>query len=357
MTVATDTLNHTDKPMATKAMAGQRTGLAAKPSGPLRLFSQDVKYGDWRDDLVRDGFVVIKEAVPRERAERYGEQMLQWLEDFGLGFDRNDPLTIREENLPVINEKGMVMGYGVAHAPFTWAIRQEPKVVEAFARVYDTDDLIVSFDNINMAFPGRTDVAPNKPWPHQDQDPDRPGFRCLQGLVNILDNGPTDGGLIVCKGAHLLSEEFHDAFRNEPNRIWAWTKEWYGFTNEGMQWLKDKGCEWVKVNAGPGDLILWDSRTPHYNLSPVGNKPRFCTYTCYMPVAEATEGELLKKKAAFDERQSTTHWPNAMHVGGPPVLRQGKRCPYDTPERRTKVAVELTEVGHRLTGIPYIQAH
>ena len=94
-------------------------------------------------------------------------------------------------------------------------------VVEAFEKVYDDKDLIVSFDSINISFPNRTDIKPNKPWPHQDQDPEKPGFRCLQGLVNLLPNGPEDGGLIVCKGAHLLSEEFHRDFKEEE-KIWSW---------------------------------------------------------------------------------------------------------------------------------------
>lgn len=272
----------------------------------------------------------------------------------GLGFKRDDPSTVKEANLPIINEKGMVFGYGLAHESFAWDIRQEPGVVEAFARVYDTPDLIVSFDGINMAFPNRTDVKPNKPWPHQDQNPEKPGFRCLQGLVNIFPNGDNDGGLICCKGAHRLSEEFHREFKDEP-RIWAWTEEWFGFTNAGMAWLREKGLEWVKVNAEPGDLIMWDSRTPHYNVSPTGTMPRFCAYTCYMPVADASQEDLQRKKMAFETRQGTTHWPNALHVGGtPPPMRDGVRDPYDTGKPRQDP--QLTELGFALTGIPYVQA-
>jgi hypothetical protein len=59
----------------------------------------------------------------------------------------------------------------------------------------------------------------------------------------------------VCKGSHLLSKEFHKEFINEP-RIPAWNPEWFGFTDAGMKWLADKGCEWVKVCAEPGDLLV-----------------------------------------------------------------------------------------------------
>ena len=40
-----------------------------------------------------------------------------------LGFKRDDPSTVTIDNLPVINEKGMCMHYGVAHENFVWQIR------------------------------------------------------------------------------------------------------------------------------------------------------------------------------------------------------------------------------------------
>lgn len=73
------------------------------------------------------------------------------------------------------------MNYGVAHEDFVWKVRAERGVVEAFETVYNDKDLIVSFDAVNFGFPNRTDLPKNKPWPHQDQDPEKPGFRCLQG--------------------------------------------------------------------------------------------------------------------------------------------------------------------------------
>ncbi|KAL2851668.1 hypothetical protein BJX68DRAFT_254690 [Aspergillus pseudodeflectus] len=322
------------------------------PRGRVFSHGTNVKYGDFRDDLLKNGFAVVKGAVPRDRALGYADAIHEWLEGFGLGYDRNDPSTIHKDHLPDINEKGMCLGYAISHESFTWAVRQEPGVIDAFEKVYDTEDLIVSFDSVNIGFPNRTDVKPNTPWPHQDQDPEKPGFRCLQGLVNLLPNGPEDGGLIVCKGAHLLSEEFHEVFKDEE-RIWSWTKEWYGFTDAGLAWLKEKGCEWIKLTAEPGDLLLWDSRTPHYNLSSKSSQPRFAVYTCYMPVEDATEEQLLTKKKAFEETKMTTHWPNAMHVVDLPVYRNGEPDPYNRKSPRQPV--QLSERGFKLTGIPYLK--
>jgi hypothetical protein len=157
------------------------------------LFAPENKgrvYGDWRDDLVRDGVAVVKGAVPEDRAKQYADKMYSWLEDFNLGFKRDDPSTVGIDQLPAINEKGMCFGYGLAHEQFAWDVRQEEGVIGAFEKVYEDEDLIVSFDGVGLAFPNRKDLPANKPWPHQDQDPEKGGFRCLQGIVNILPNGP-----------------------------------------------------------------------------------------------------------------------------------------------------------------------
>lgn len=57
------------------------TACLKAPSG--RLFSQgtDVYYGDFRDNLLRDGYAVVKGAVARERALGYASDVYQWLED------------------------------------------------------------------------------------------------------------------------------------------------------------------------------------------------------------------------------------------------------------------------------------
>ncbi|KAI7232910.1 hypothetical protein KC365_g6580 [Hortaea werneckii] len=235
--------------------------------------------------------------------------MYSWLEGFNLGFKRDDPTSIHKDKLPWIDQKGMCLQYAVTHEDFAWAIRSEPGVGEAFEKVYDDKDLIVSFDAINFGFPNRTDLPENKPWPHQDQDPLKPGFRCLQGLVNMLPNGPDDGGLIVCRGGHMLSEEYHHEFINEE-RIPAWTPEWFGFTDAGMKWLEEKGY--------------------------------------------ASQDDLVRKRDAFERWVGTIHWPNARHTGSNVGKRDGENDPHNRFEPVNKPS--LDQRAFKLTGIPYIKA-
>lgn len=81
--------------------------------------------------------------------------------------------------------------------------------------------------------------------------------------MNLLPNGDDDGGLLVLPGAHNISVEFHEQFKDEE-QLYRWTNETYFFTDAGMKWLDTKGFKWVKVNADPGDLIICESE----HLSP-----------------------------------------------------------------------------------------
>lgn len=43
------------------------------------------------------------------------DEIHTWLESFGLGYNRNDPSTVRDECLPIIIAKGLVQAYGAPH--------------------------------------------------------------------------------------------------------------------------------------------------------------------------------------------------------------------------------------------------
>jgi hypothetical protein len=51
-----------------------------QPRLRLMLNGTDKLYGDFRDDLARDGFAVVKGAVPADRAAKYVGDMHEWLE-------------------------------------------------------------------------------------------------------------------------------------------------------------------------------------------------------------------------------------------------------------------------------------
>lgn len=65
--------------MTTTTDTATSTRLTA-PSGKLFSEGMDKHYGDFRDDLLQNGYAVVKGAVAKERALQYADQIYDWLE-------------------------------------------------------------------------------------------------------------------------------------------------------------------------------------------------------------------------------------------------------------------------------------
>lgn len=275
----------------------------------MKLSSSETTFGDFRDDLFRDGYVVVKNVIPRERALAYQQKAFDWLKSFGTDLDLNNPDTWVADNLPVQSKINTFSQYGVSHEKFMWDARLEPGVIDAFAKIWGTDELLVSFDALNITFPNRKD-RPRKPsWEHVDQSPFRKGMHCVQGIVNLSEAGPNDGGLMVYPRSHLYNEEFFELQTDKSE----WTpRDMYLFSRENVEWFQSKGLKPYKVCAEPGDLILWESRLVHYGdePSPLSNVIRTVIYVAYTPARLAKEEALKMKAERFHNYGATSHWPH-----------------------------------------------
>jgi len=288
----------------------------------------------WLKDFQRDGFVVVKGVVSKEKALSYYAPAAEaWLEGFNLGYKRDDPSTWKVDNLPRHNHGGLYSQYSFAHAQFVWDAKTEPGVVELFEKLWGTKELTVSFDGGSLAVPLPKEQVQGegKPWPHSDQSAYRPQRHCVQGLLNILPNGPEDGGLMVLRGsANLFSQYFAEHKHLEPPEKWP-TRDGYAYKEEEIKWFLDKGCEWVKTEMGPGDFVLWDSREVHYGARPSAENKRFAIYTCYKPIAFLTDEQKAIKVEAFNRGYCTTHDPTDFIIKSDQEKEWNIHLPYGKP--------------------------
>ncbi|KAJ5717561.1 hypothetical protein N7488_003207 [Penicillium malachiteum] len=288
----------------------QATPVETIPHGPLRVTGG---YGDFRDELHANGYAVTKGAIPRERAIQYQKRAFDWVTSFGTPLDMKDPSTWKAENLPLQSKLNTFDNYGVIHEKFMWDARLEPGVVDAFAKIWETDELLVSFDSLNITFPNRADKPSRAPWPHIDQSPFKRGMHCIQGIINLSHAGPEDGSLI----------------------------------EQEMEWWANKGLKPLKVQAEPGDLILWDSRTVHWGGEPTNKSDviRTVIYASYSPARLATKEALEEKARVFDVYGATTHWAHDNIFLRPQVAR----LPDGTIDPRNRdEPVEKPEMTDRL---------
>lgn len=249
----------------------------------------------------------MKGAIPRERAKQYQQRAFEWLKSFDPSLDLDNPATWKTAKLPIQTDKNTYEHYSVVHEDFMWEARQEPGVLDAFAKVWGTDELIVSFDSLNITLPKMKE--PRAPWPHVDQAPRKRGLHCIQGIINLSHAGPEDGSLCVMDGSSALVEEFFDT-QTDP-ATWEWKDNRY-FSEEEMEWFRARGVRPVRVEAEPGDLILWDSRCIHWGGEPTEKSDTIRTviYAAYAPAKLASEEALQEKRRVFKANGATTHWPH-----------------------------------------------
>ena len=74
-----------------------------------------------------------------------------------------------------------------------------------FEELWGTNELLSSFDSINVLPPSAATGAPpdTASWLHTDQAPLRKGFFCIQGILNMVDVGPATTGVGSCLAACL----------------------------------------------------------------------------------------------------------------------------------------------------------
>ncbi|EGG23970.1 hypothetical protein DFA_06108 [Cavenderia fasciculata] len=258
-------------------------------------FKED--WPEWRKHLYEHGWAVVPKVVAVEQCEQYRSKFWDWLEGFKTGIKRNSSSSWTNANWPS-QIHGIFQHYALGQEQFVWDIRSEQAIIDVFTQVYNTDQLLVSFDGGNLSRPGHS----SKPWAHFDQGSSKMGFRCIQGFLNLMDCQDTDGGLVVYDKSHLVHDKFFTESGIDSHG------DWYKFDEQPETLPIFKNCKMVKVNCNVGDVVLWDSRTIHYAVHPTSRSCRMVVYVSYQPASLISEADLRKKQQCFYEKRMTSHW-------------------------------------------------
>lgn len=321
MTMATPTMmpnkNHTDKPgnpsTATSSQIKLRTSL--NEGGPLRVLSED----DWKF-WIENGYIIIKNAVPREQALRTAEFIWEFEEK-----DPNDQSTWytaprAEMKMKELAGTGMVEVYNNQHL---WNNRQTQKVYDAFVDIWGTDKLWVTIDRANLNFPLRPGFE-YKGFIHWDYDPETKPQN-VQGVLALADQTDENMGGFQC-----IPELFrtYDTWKlTQPEDRNRFQPDTTGF--------EDK---FVKVKLEAGDLLIFNSSQPH-GIRPNNSqdKVRIAQYISMMPAEEDNDDLLEWRVNSWKNRIS----PEGYAFPGDP--RNWEKTKYDT--------AELNDLGKKVLGL------
>ncbi|WP_020528733.1 phytanoyl-CoA dioxygenase family protein [Flexithrix dorotheae] len=282
---------------------------------PLRVLSEE----DWQF-WIHNGYVVVKNAVPREQAAATAKFLWEFEEK-----KPDDPTTWytpprAEMQMKELTGTGMVEVYNNQHL---WNNRQTQKVYDAFVDIWGTEKLWVTIDRANLNFPLRPGFE-YKGFIHWDYDPETKPQN-VQGVLALADQTDENMGGFQCIPA---------LYRNYDT--WKLTQP----TDRDHFKPDISGLEehLVKVKLEAGDLLIFNSLQPHGirpNLSK--NKVRIAQYISMMPAEEENEDLKNWRIKSWKDRIA----PEGYAFPGDP--RNWEQKKYKT--------AELNELGEKLSGL------
>jgi hypothetical protein len=301
--------------------------------------------------LDEHGYAVIANVLSTAEAAHAHDLTWDYLEALGTGVDRNDVETWDDDRWPTAVHGGILPGHGIGHSAAQWFIRGVPNLKKSFAAIWDTDELLVSFDGMALWRPWALIPAwkTNRggSWLHIDQHPiTRPGKQCVQGLVNLLPMSERTGGNVLVPGSHKKFHTIPDVYPTRLGRV-PLSVDHFRFPSDDPMLV---GTPPIMCHMEPGDLLFWDSRTIHCSSSAIAApeaKPslmRAVSLVCMMPKKLTPPDVLEMRKRAVEGVISTTNWTDRFinadkfpqiteaanieryHRPAPPVLNEYQRA-------------------------------
>ena len=304
--------------------------------------------------LDEQGYVVMANALSEDQAAQALSMLWDYLEALGTGIDRSDMRTWDDDRWPTAVHGAILPSLGIGHCAAQWFIRDQPGVKSSFAQVWDTEDLLVSFDGVSLWRPWshnhRWRTNEGVSWMHIDQHPvGRPGKHCVQGLVNLIETTEGAGGNLMVPGSHKLFEHIPQRYAERLARIHP-SIDHFRFPNDdpGLQDFQP-----IVAHLHAGDLLLWDSRTIHCSAPGDADNHtpneliRAASLVCMMPRAKSNPDVIKQRKAAVGTCTSTTNWSDRFINADqfPQVLAAPNADQYQWPSPPELNANQLRMVG------------
>ena len=308
--------NHKDIPGNPSTATSSRKKLNDRSNGkPLRVLSEE----DWAF-WIREGYIVVKNAVPIEQALRTADFLWEFEEK-----DKDDPSSWytaprAEMQMKELVGTGMVEVY---NNQFLWDNRQNETIYNVFVDIWGTEKLWVTIDRANLNFPMKPGFK-YKGFIHWDYDPEtRP--QNVQGVLALSDQNDEDmGGFQCIPELYRTYDEWKQTQPADRDRF-----------QPDIRGLEDKI---VKVGLNAGDLLIFNSTQPHGirpNLSK--DKVRIAQYISMMPAEEDDQAMKDWRIISWDKRIP----PSGYAFPGDP--RKFEQLKYER--------AELSKLGKKLLGL------
>jgi ectoine hydroxylase-related dioxygenase (phytanoyl-CoA dioxygenase family) len=271
-----------------------------------------------RNTIDKYGVAIIENVLDNTEIDAMRTGMWDYLEHITQNFNkhikRDDKDSWKEYSKLYPKHSMLLQNWGIGHAQFIWDLRQNEKVIDIFANLWNCEnkDLLVSFDGASFHFPPEITKKGwyrGNLWYHTDQSYTRNGFECVQSWVTAYDVNKDDATLAFLESSHKYHSDFAKKYDIKDK------SDWYKHTDKELEfYFNDKNCIEGRITCKAGSMVFWDSRTIHCGTEPVKTRDnkntRNVAYICMMPRQLSTNALIRKKQKAFEDLRTTNHWAN-----------------------------------------------
>jgi hypothetical protein len=333
-------------------------------------------------DLEELGYCVIPQVLPVSETEVLYRRVWHEYIEKGWPHCKMDDRSNWKETFPQLNDYGL-FGGSAGQIQVMWDLRQDLRIVDIFAQIWGTSNLIVSMDGMSIMCPPEIREGYLQPWPHVDQQlkldknsqgnaPDSDFVSesplktkpfTVQGQFLFEDSFDGDGGFYCIPKSHLrfteVAPQLEAIMSMELPRLEKRKMRRDYVLNFFDERRDESGCPYYMkhITAPRGSLILWDSRTVHWNQHPSRDrsfshlpKVRMVGYLCYVPKARLTKKSMAIREQAFEMGFSMTANPTTPELVSNKDLLLPEFEQYLDDPSHTQSQIHLTRLGELMLG-------
>jgi ectoine hydroxylase-related dioxygenase (phytanoyl-CoA dioxygenase family) len=303
------------------------------------------------------GVAILPGVLDATECQQMNDGMWDTLKHTTSGWDtpitHNNPKSWRSFRYLFAKHSMLIQNWQYGHAQYVWDIRQNPKVVAVYSKIWDCapENLLVSFDGIAVHMPPESTKLGwyRQTWYHCDQNFADSTFKCVQSWVTGYDVNEGDATLAFMEHSNKYHASFQERFQIQEKGNWHKLEP-----EQERYFVEECGCMPKRIKCPRGSMVLWDSRTIHCGTEAMKTRaqPNFrnVVYVCYEPRVNCTEKKLVAKQKALANMRMTSHWPCEVTLfsKNPRTYSSDIVVPTIEPLAPPK----LTDLGKRLAGLP-----
>ena len=293
-----------------------------------------------------EGYLIVRNVVSSNFIDEVNSYIKKWFESIPHYNNKYTSYSDKVHNI--------AKGRGVGHNFGNWMLRLHPNIISIWCQLWgcNSDELIVSLDGFrhmeSSYKPKKEADGSVKSWTHIDEGIINDkivnfhnslimrrksilGDNSYQMSIATTDVGSDDGCFLCIPKAHKLFDELVDG-RDMFQILSAKT----------LDDLKTRGYNETRITGvNKGDVIIWNSRTPHRSDAFLVNngKTSGVVFVCYTHRSNTSKKDMEQRVKAFNDPLSTSsHSPagNNFKINAPP-----RRYTSDKSEKE-KMDKEMT---------------